>query len=74
MPMMFYIPLEQPLGSIVYEPPKNIILFIASQAAPSLVPRPFIGETAWQLTRVQTVYGYDVKEITAPPVQAMNIG
>ena len=40
----------------------------------SLVPRPFVGETAWQLTRVQTVYGYDVKEITAPPVQAMNIG
>ena len=40
----------------------------------SLVPRPFIGETAWQITRVQTVYGYDVKEITAPPVQAMNIG
>jgi len=23
----------------------------------SLVPRPFVGETAWQLTRVQTVYG-----------------
>ena len=40
----------------------------------SLVPRPFVGETAWQLTRVQTVYGYDVKEITAPPVQAVNIG
>ena len=40
----------------------------------SLVPRPFVGETAWQLTRVQTVYGYDVKKITAPPVQAMNIG
>ena len=40
----------------------------------SLVPRPFIGETAWQLTRVQTVYRYDVKEITAAPVQAMNIG
>ena len=29
----------------------------------SLVPRPFVGEMAWQLTRVQTVYGYDVKEI-----------
>ena len=41
---------------------------------PSLVPRPFIGETARQLTRVQTVYGYDVKEMTAPLVQAMNIG
>ena len=39
----------------------------------SLVPRPFVGETAWQLIRVQTVYGYDVKEITAPPVQAMNM-
>ena len=45
-----------------------------SKSIPSLVPRPFVGETAWQLTRVQTVYGYDVKEITAPPVQAMNIG
>ena len=33
-----------------------------------------VGETAWQLTRVQTVYGYDVIKITAPPVQAMNIG
>ena len=31
----------------------------------SLVPRPFVGETAWQLTHVQTVYRYDVKEITA---------
>ena len=41
---------------------------------PSLVPRPFVGETAWQLTQVQTVYEYDVKEITAPPIQAMNIG
>ena len=40
----------------------------------SLVPRPFVGEMAWQLTQVQTVYGYDVKKITAPPVQAMNIG
>ena len=38
----------------------------------SLVPRPFVGETAWQLIRVQAVYGYDVKEITALPVQAMN--
>ena len=44
------------------------------EVSTSLVPRPFVGETAWQLTRVQTVYGYDVKEITAPPVQAMNIG
>ena len=41
---------------------------------PSLVPRPFTRETAWQLTQVQTVYGYDVKEMTTPPVQAMNIG
>jgi len=39
---------------------------------PNLVHRPFIGEIAWQLTWVQTVYEYDVKEITAPPVQAMN--
>ena len=45
-----------------------------SQCRPSLVPRPFVGETAWQLTRVQTVYRYDVKEIAAPPLQAMNIG
>ena len=54
-------------------------MFISWKSLPtsttaSLVPRPFIGETAWQLTKVQTVYGYDVKEITAPPVQAMNIG
>ena len=34
----------------------------------------FVGETAWQPMRVQTVYGYDVKKITAAPVQAMNIG
>ena len=44
------------------------------QWLPSLVPRPFVGETAWQLTWVQTVYGYDVKKITAAPVRAMNIG
>ena len=37
-------------------------------------PKPFVGETAWQLTQVQTVYGYDIKKITAAPVQAMNIG
>ena len=36
--------------------------------------RLYIGQTDWQLTKVQTAYGYDVKEITAPPVQAMNIG
>ena len=36
----------------------------------SFVPRPFVGETAWQLTRVQTVYGYDVKEITVAPAHA----
>ena len=41
------------------------------QSEISLVPRPFVGEMAWQLTRVQTVYGYDVKEITAP-ILAMN--
>ena len=40
----------------------------------SLVPRPLVGETAWQLTPVQTVYGYDVKEITAAPVEIMHIG
>ena len=31
----------------------------------SLIHRTFVGETAWQLTRVQTVYRYDVKKITA---------
>ena len=35
----------------------------------SLVPRLFIGETAWQLTRVQTVYRYDITEITGQPIQ-----
>ena len=35
----------------------------------SLVPRPFVGETAWQLTQFQIAYGYDVKKITAAPVQ-----
>ena len=40
----------------------------------SLVPSLFVGETARQLTWVQTVYGYDVKEVTAPPIEAMNIG
>ena len=44
------------------------------QGEPSLIPRPFVGEMAWQLMRVQTVYEYDVKKITATPVQAMNIG
>ena len=34
----------------------------------------FRGKTAWQLTLFQTVYEYDVKKITAAPVQAMNIG
>ena len=29
---------------------------------------------AWQLIHVQSVYGYDVKEITAAPIQAKNIG
>ena len=42
--------------------------------AASLVPRPLVGETAWQLTRVQSACGYDVKEITDAPVQTMNIG
>ena len=36
----------------------------------SLVPRPFVGEIAWQLTRVQTVYRCDVKEITVAPARA----
>ena len=31
----------------------------------SLIRRPFVGEIAWQLTWVQTVYGQDVKESTA---------
>ena len=39
----------------------------------SLVPRPFIGEIAMELTRVQTVYRCDITEITAQPVQAMNM-
>ena len=34
---------------------------------PSLVARLFTGEMAWQLTRVQKVYGYDVKETIAAP-------
>ena len=34
----------------------------------------FVGETVWQLTRFQTVHGYDAKKITAAPVQPMNIG
>ena len=38
----------------------------------SLVPRPFVEEMAWQLTRVQTVYGYDIKEITVAPARASN--
>ena len=50
------------------------LAYDADEEMSSLVPRPFVGEMAWQLTRVQTVYGYDVKEITAAPVQAMNIG
>ena len=37
----------------------------------SLIPRPFVGEMAWQIIRVQTVYGDDV---TVALVQAMNIG
>ena len=40
----------------------------------SLIPRLFVGEMAWQLTQVQTVYGYDVRNITVAPVQAMNVG
>ena len=40
----------------------------------SLIPRQVVGETAWQLTRVQTVHGNDVQEITTVPIQAMNIG
>ena len=48
-------------------------LLVLVESAPSLVPRLFVGETARQLTQVQTVYGYDVKEITAAPVQTMNI-
>ena len=40
----------------------------------SLVPRPFIGETVWQLTQVQTANRLDLKKITAAPIQAMNIG
>ena len=54
--------------------PFHSIALIASSTQISLVPRPFVGEMAWQLTRVQTIYGYDVKEITAQPVQATNIG
>jgi len=30
---------------------------------PSLIPRPYIGEKAWQLPQVQTVYGCDVMAI-----------
>ena len=44
----------------------------ASRALPVLALDRWPNDWACQLTRVQT--GYDVKEITAPPVQAMNIG
>ena len=49
-------------------------LAVQSHFLASLVPRPLVGEPAWQLTRVQTVNGYDVKKITAALVQTMNIG
>ena len=51
------------------------LMYVAmDQLLASLLPRPFVGETAWQLTRFQTVCGYDIKKITAAPVQAMNVG
>ena len=47
----------------------HAIVLGAFNGISSLVPRPFIEEKAWQLTWVQTVYGYDVKNITAAHVK-----
>ena len=64
-----------PRGDLRYQLFGHILLNHVAHAQNMIAPpldqalycRPFVGETAWQLTRIQTVYGYDVKKITAAP-------
>ena len=50
--------------SLVVEDQVSEYVYRNYRTCPSLVPRPFWeGEMAWQLPRVQTVYGCNVMEI-----------